>query len=316
MGPDQAIPVSQAFWPLLLALAERGRDPARLPAADAALRLTASQGLAAAGDSTGAQVIWRSRAGWCCGQGLAGDARDFVELYLPICQPVRGPARIAAHLGQSLDGCIATRSGDAQSVTGPENFAHLHRMRALSDAVLVGAGTVASDDPRLTTRLVSGPSPVRVILDPRGRLGAGYRVFTDGAAATLLCRGEGVTGPAPDGVETLPLPRAGKGLDLGALVRALAARGLRRLFIEGGGVTVSAFLAAGLLDRLQVAVAPVIIGGGRCGVDRPPVDRMAQALRPPGRIYQMGADVLYDFDLRQAAEGGRTRAPVGFRRLR
>ena len=94
------------------------------------------------------------------------------------------------HLGQSLDGFIATHSGDAISVTGPENILHLHRLRALCDAVVVGAGTVAADNPRLTTRLVAGSNPVRVILDPACRLPAdAHRIQRPGGPDPARLRG-------------------------------------------------------------------------------------------------------------------------------
>jgi riboflavin biosynthesis pyrimidine reductase len=89
-----------------------------------------------------------------------------------------------------------------------------------------------------------------------------------------------------------------------ALADALRARGLRRLFVEGGGVTVSRFLQQGLLDRLQITVAPLIIGDGRRGVTLPATKRLVEALRPVHRIFRMGGDVLFDFDLQSAAPAG------------
>ena len=112
----------------------------------------------------------------------------------------RGRSRIA-HLGQSLDGYIATASGDSYYVTGPDNVRHLHRLRALADAIVVGAGTVARDDPQLTVRHVEGPNPVRVVLDPAARLDARRRVFSDGAAPTLVVHADGVEAPAPGKAE-------------------------------------------------------------------------------------------------------------------
>jgi riboflavin-specific deaminase-like protein len=173
-------------------------------------------------------------------------------------------------------------------------------MRALSDAVLVGAETVAADDPRLTTRLVAGANATRVVLDPRRRLSPDRRVFRDGEADTLLCCER--TRLLPDEhrhgqAELIGIPRGTDGLDLDSLLSALAARGLHRIFIEGGGTTVSRFLENGCLSRLQIAVAPLVIGGGRPGVRLPPNARLADALRPPTRIFRMGEDVLYDFDL-------------------
>lgn len=275
--------------------------------------------------ATPALLLWHPPDGWRCADAMDLAARAFVELYLPLCQPLcesprsprrptrAWPTRIVAHLGQSLDGCIATHTGDSARVTGPENIMHLHRMRALSDAVIVGAGTVANDDPRLTTRLVAGAHAVRVVLDPEARLGLDYQLFRDGAAPTLLCRIAGRSSVMPARAEVMEMPVSESLPDLGKLVEALAERGLRRLFVEGGGVTVSDFLNQGLLDRLQIAVAPLIIGRGRAGVSLPACDAMEQALRPPKRLYQMGEDVLYDFDLSPVAVPQSVHA--GIRRL-
>lgn len=192
---------------------------------------------------------------------------------------------IIGHLGQSIDGHIATTTGDSYYVTGPENLDHLHRMRALADAVIVGAGTVITDDPKLTVRRVDGPNPVRVLLDPGGVVDPSATVFCDEAAETLwLTR------------ETLPCGDAPADFACAAVAH-LRQRGLDSLFVEGGGRTVSLFLAAGLLDRLQITVAPVIVGDGVPGLSWPAVPRMADALRPPCRTVAMGQDVLFEFDL-------------------
>jgi diaminohydroxyphosphoribosylaminopyrimidine deaminase/5-amino-6-(5-phosphoribosylamino)uracil reductase len=315
MHPNSPADDSGQHWPVLLAAAALSRNPRQWPRAEAGFACVAGR-FQPVDSHAAATLRWRPSAGWCCGDGLDAAARDFLELYLPLCQPLATGFWVVAHLGQSLDGCIATHSGDSEHVTGAANIRHLHRMRALSDAVIVGAGTVASDDPRLTTRLVPGPNAVRVVLDPAGRLGVDYRLFTDGAAPTLWCRRGAGSAQVRGRAELLEL--ADDDCDLRAMLNALARRGLRRLFIEGGGVTVSDCLAAGLLDRLQIAVAPVMIGGGRAGVTLPRSDAMAQALRPKVRIYRMGSDVLYDFDLSVAcgAESSETdSAGVDIRRL-
>jgi riboflavin-specific deaminase-like protein len=228
--------------------------------------------------------------------------RDLIDLYLPLCAPLAGGARTVAHLGQSLDGFIATANGDSCFVTGPDNIRHLHRMRALSDGVLVGTETAACDDPRLTTRLVPGDNPVRIILDRQRRLAPHLRVFTDGAAETLLCCDQSLIAPGRDRqgqARLIGIPIRAARLDLIALMDTLTGLGLRRLFIEGGGATVSAFLAAGLLDRMQIAVAPVLIGHGRPGLRIPAAAQLADAPRPAVRLFRMGADLLYDLDLKQ-----------------
>ncbi|EKE76377.1 RibD family protein [Oceanibaculum indicum] len=201
---------------------------------------------------------------------------------------------VLAHLGQSLDGRIATASGKSHYVTGQENIVHLHRLRALADCVLVGAGTVAADDPALTVRHVPGRNPVRAVIDPMGRLPRDRRIFTDGEARTLVLTGT-VDGPG----ERFVLPARPEGIAPADILSALRGLGLSRIFIEGGGRTVSGFLQAGLLDRLQIAVAPMLIGSGVPAITLPVIDSLDSALRPPCRIHPMGADVLFDFDLRK-----------------
>jgi riboflavin-specific deaminase-like protein len=271
----------------------------------------------AAGDPA-AWVLWRRGAGWAAGGGWPAGTRDLLDLYLPVLPAHPQAAISVAHLGQSLDGYIATPGGESRFVTGPGNILHLHRMRALSDAVLAGAETVALDDPRLTTRLVAGDNPVRVVLDPRRRLGVDRQVFRDGAAPTLLVCAQGRQGPpARHGqAEVMAVPATRGRLDLAALVAGLHARGLRRLFVEGGGVSVSAFLAAGLLDRLQVTVAPLLIGEGRRGLSLPAPASLGECLRPPCRVFRMGEDVLFDCEPMRPGPARNPRATPAVARVR
>ena len=132
-----------------------------------------------------AALAWRPGAGWESLVPATDPGHLVFDLYLPLCGATNVTPLTFGHLGQSLDGFIATHEGDSQFVTGRENIVHLHRLRALCDAVVVGAGTVAADDPQLTTRFVAGPSPLRVVFDPARRLDAHYRVFNDDSAATL-----------------------------------------------------------------------------------------------------------------------------------
>jgi riboflavin-specific deaminase-like protein len=231
---------------------------------------------------------------------LAAAANDpLVALYLPLCRAAPGRPFTIGHLAQSLDGFIATRSGESMFITGDENVVHMHRLRALCDAVVVGASTVAADNSRLTTRLVPGPSPLRVVIDPRRRLPASLRLFADGAAPTLLvCDGAHArSGERFGEAEVVGLPACDGRLDYAAILGLLHGRGCRTVFVEGGGATVSGFLAAGLLDRLQVTVAPALLGGGLPGLRLPEVPRLADAGPLACRVLRMGDDVLFDCDL-------------------
>ncbi len=266
----------QAAWRWLLAVAERrAADPG-------------------GGDSQGAGTLDESRASGGSGE-TPPDARRLIDLYLPLCRDC--PERfVVAHLGQSLDGRIATVDGSSRWVTGPEDVAHTHRMRALFDAVVVGAETVRHDDPQLTVRLVPGRNPTRVVLDPGRRLKAGYRLFTDGAAPTLVLCAVDLAGRRP---RLGQAEVAGVGAETGrlhpaAVLDLLARRGLRRVFVEGGGITVSRFLAAGCLHRLQITIAPLIIGSGRPSISLPKIGRLSESLRPTVRKIDLGRDTLFE----------------------
>jgi riboflavin-specific deaminase-like protein len=252
-----------------------------------------------------AVIAWQPGAGWRSLLPPHDPSTPLLDLYLPICGATAARPMTVGHLGQSLDGFIAMHTGESQYVTGPQNILHLHRMRALSDIVIVGAGTVAADNPQLTTRHVSGPNPLRVVFDPSRRLASEYRIFSDTDAPTVYACAGTLVGPG----ETHFGRAAILGLDAGPprvqvveLLDALRKRGGRRIFVEGGGVTVSAFLEANLLDRLHVAIAPLIIGDGRPSIRLPPRAALRDCRRPRYRVFRMGGDVLFDCDLRLSGE--------------
>lgn len=249
-------------------------------------------------------LSWSPAQGYALPNGWDDAARTLFALLKPLLDRHGGDAGwTIGQLGQSLDGCIATHRGESCFVNGPEGLVHLHRLRALCDAVIVGASTVCLDNPQLTTRRVPGDNPTRVVLDPSLRVPAGARVFTDGQAPTLLvcdlahrAHAEGRLGAA----HVIALPRhaaLGHRLSLRDVIGALQARGLRLLFVEGGGVTVSQFVQQHCLDRLHLLVAPVVIGAGQPGLQVRRSDAMSDALRPPARTFALGGDVLWDLAL-------------------
>lgn len=273
---------AQTAWMALLLARDRWRvescaDPVRLTENNAPL-------LELSPDRT-----WRS-----FGTAVQPEAALLLQRYLPLL----APQLVIGQLGQSLDGRIATQSGHSHYVSGPESLRHLHRLRALVDAVVVGAGTVLADDPQLTVRHCPGPNPLRVVLDPQRKLPVHRRLFSDGQAPTLVLAA--VSAPAPQSVQTSLLSVSGDGTGFAPadVLALLAARGAHRILVEGGGITVSRFLAAGALDRLHVVVAPLLIGSGRPGLSLPIIDHLDQALRPAHRQERLGEDVLFDLQLR------------------
>jgi riboflavin-specific deaminase-like protein len=227
------------------------------------------------------------------------------ELFGPLRSGGMDGLVTVGQIGQSLDGRVATESGHSHYINGAEGLAHLHRLRALVDAVTIGIGTALADDPLLTVRRVSGPQPARVVIDPSGRLPADARLLARDGVRRLVMTGAGVRPPLPPDVEIVELPRTEGQIAPAAILAALAERGLRRVLVEGGADTVSRFLAAGCLDRLHVMVAPIILGSGRAGFTLPPIERADQALRAPMHVHRLGDDVLFDCDL------SAQRVPVG-----
>lgn len=217
----------------------------------------------------------------------------FAAIYRPFFRSETKPL-VVAQLGQSLDGFVATESGASHYITGSESLVHLHRLRALCDAVVVGANTVEADNPRLTVRRVAGTSPLRVILDPRGRVRADRAIFAgDGVGCVRF------THPGVDAVgagEQVTLSEDGCFAE--QVLAALSARGCRRILIEGGGITVSRMIKDGLIDRLHLMIAPLIVGNGRRGLGLPACTDLSEALRPDSQQVQVGNDVLFDLDLR------------------
>ncbi|WP_328189255.1 RibD family protein [Marinobacter sp. OP 3.4] len=233
----------------------------------------------------------------------ADQARQLLHLFRPLVRPLpEGQLQLVAQMGQSLDGRIATITGKSRYINGPDGLLHLHRLRAVSDAVLVGSGTASADNPRLTVRLARGPNPVRVLVDRHRRVPDSHHLFTDEAAPTLrLVAGRLDPASLPStlvsGVTEIPCLRDENGpINPREVLDVLRRLGLQRIFVEGGGQTVSTFLGARLVDRLHVLVSPMIIGSGQPAFQLPEIDSLADALRPHATMVNLGSDMLFDLD--------------------
>jgi riboflavin-specific deaminase-like protein len=202
---------------------------------------------------------------------------------------------VVGQIGQSIDGRVATTTGRSHYINCPAGIAHLHRLRALVDGVIIGVGTACADDPQLTVRRVCGPNPIRVVLDPQGRLSPDARLLS-GDARTIVVTADG-TDCKFAGVEILSLPATDGNIAPSVILAGLAKLGLRRMLVEGGANTVSRFLQAGCLDRLHVVIAPLILGAGRPSFAFGAIDRLEEAMQPPVRTHQLDRDMLFDCDL-------------------
>ena len=224
-------------------------------------------------------------------------------------QSARPP--VTVHYAQTLDGRLATRTGDSQWISAEPSTTLAHRLRASHAAVLVGAGTVLADDPRLTPRLVEGPSPIRIVVDSSLRLPLSARLVADGAAPTILA----TTDRAPRarrraftdaGVEVVVLATTPDGrVDLGALLDELGRRGIDSVLVEGGAGLITSLLRERRVRRLVVSIAPIVLGAGIEAIGDLDILRLRDALVfRRASFAQLGPDVIFDGELDPWSEAG------------
>jgi riboflavin-specific deaminase-like protein len=163
--------------------------------------------------------------------------------------------------------------------------------------VLVGVGTALADDPQLNVRLTKGTNPARIVLDPSARLGPTAKVWHEDSTRRLWLVSNTPACPLPSGVELVVLNTPSGHIEPKDILRALHARGLRRVLVEGGAETVSRFMRAGCLDRLHLLVAPIIMGSGRPAFNLPAIQTMDEAVRLRTKAYVLEDEVIYDIDL-------------------
>jgi len=174
---------------------------------------------------------------------------------------------ITIKYAQTLDGRIATSTGDSQWISGPDSRAVAHRLRAEHDAIMVGVGTILSDDPLLTVRLAQGTDPLRVVVDSALRTPLTARVLTSDTAHTVLATTDAappqrVTAVCGLGARVYRLPKREGRVDLPALLHALAAEGIQSVLVEGGAGLVTELLRLRCADRVAIFIAPKLTGAG------------------------------------------------------
>lgn len=210
-------------------------------------------------------------------------------------EPGRDGLTMVGQLGQSLDGQIATSTGQSKYINGKGGLAHLHALRAWADVVVVGVNTVVADDPQLTVRLVQGSNPARVVIDPTARVPIDANCLqpdSGRAPPRVVLTASGVAPRAwPTGVKHQAIE--GDRHLAPAQIRAwLGQQGWRRVLLEGGAATLAGFVDRGCLDYLHLIVSPVLLGPGVAGVRAAPVASLADVSRFRATSFSLGDDLL------------------------
>jgi diaminohydroxyphosphoribosylaminopyrimidine deaminase/5-amino-6-(5-phosphoribosylamino)uracil reductase len=230
---------------------------------------------------------------------LEAECREQHRGFLSVC--LRGRPFVALKLATSLDGRIATASGESRWITGAPARTLVHRLRAQTDAVMVGSGTALADDPELTAR--RGESvvrrPWRVLVDSELRVPASARLYRGGAGGSLVLCSQGAPAlrrrrVAATGARLIRVPRRGGHLDLGRGLRLLAQAGVTEVLVEGGGGLAAALLREGLVDELHWFMAPRLLGAdAKPALGALGIASLAQARRLSGWRARRVGDDLY-----------------------
>jgi len=213
--------------------------------------------------------------------------------------------RISISYAQSLDGRIATRSGESQWISGESTLRLAHRLRRKNEGILVGVGTVLKDNPKLTCRIPHSIDPVRIVLDSQLSIPMESELVKSARDyKTLIITTEEVQNKKSEllkkaGVEVLDTVRTADGhVELRAALRLLAARGIGSILVEGGSRVITSFLKERLVDKIYITMAPIIIGQGVPAVGDLGVQSLREAITPLRiKIKRMGKDLLWELDL-------------------
>lgn len=236
---------------------------------------------------------------------MAASVPDVAAIAGPV-RPDLGRPYVVLKYAQTLDGRIATASGDSKWISGEEERALSHALRANADAVLVGVETVIVDDPQLTVRMVPGASPIRVVLDSHARTPVDANVLAGDGVTVILTRPdadpERRRALVAAGASVHEVPAADAGVDLDAALGVLARLGIRSLLVEGGSRVITSLLAGRLVDRLIVAIAPTILGAGTDAVGALGAARVLDGIGLTARsVHVVGDDVVIAGDVDRVA---------------
>ena len=217
---------------------------------------------------------------------------NLFKLYLPIIFN-KEKTYLLGHLAQTLDGFIATQTGESKYISSEENLFHIHALRAISDIIIVGYNTVRLDNPLLTTRLVKGKNPMRIILDKNNKLdkkygydnkdGNGYKIISDKLRSSDH--------------NIFQLPIINNQFDEKDIISLMTKLNKKIIFIEGGGKTISSFYEKNLLHKLHLCISPIILGQGISSFVVPKKESLNKVSDHKISYNKMGCDILCDIDL-------------------
>jgi diaminohydroxyphosphoribosylaminopyrimidine deaminase/5-amino-6-(5-phosphoribosylamino)uracil reductase len=231
---------------------------------------------------------------------LEADCRALNEKYIK--QRTTGLPFVTLKFAQTLDGRIATAAGSSRWIASPPSLKLAHKLRAQNDAILAGIGNILKDNPELTTRLVKGRNPLRIILDSTLKIPLDAKVLTNQDAAKTLIAAT----PRADkqklaalkkmGIEVLTLPPDEYGrVDLNQLLKALGERNIIGLLVEGGGAVYTSFLRLGLVDKIVGIIAPKILGQGTDTVGNLDITDLANSIQLKfDKVYRSGDDIVVE----------------------
>jgi diaminohydroxyphosphoribosylaminopyrimidine deaminase/5-amino-6-(5-phosphoribosylamino)uracil reductase len=218
-----------------------------------------------------------------------------LELYIPFCfltlKACRSKRTISIlHLAQSLDGRIATQSGNSKWISNDENLLHAHRMRALCDAVLIGANTLRIDRPSLTVRHVKGPEPVKIVI---GKNNCDFESLLENYGNVLFfTSGKNEHSKA---IDTLNIPSINNFIPPSKILIELYLRKIYTLYIEGGSITASKFIQDKSVDFLQLFITPRLFGSGISNFSLPEINDVSESVGfLKSSFIQMGDGILFN----------------------
>jgi len=222
------------------------------------------------------------------------------ETYFKFIQT--GMPLVTLKFAQTLDGRIATLTGDSKWISSERSLEWAHKLRSEHDAVMVGVGTVLKDDPQLTVRLNRGRNPVRVVADSRLRTPLGAKILKEqNLAQTIIATTrradlEKIAAFKALGVDVLVLPEDREGeVNLKELLKRLGQRNISSVLVEGGATTITSFIRQGLADRLVVIIAPKILGKGLEAVDDLGIREISRSLKLSfDKVYRKGEDLIIE----------------------